>query len=163
MCGYNYSHHSSRSHSVLPDANTLHHLATFYHNTGRASEAKASFTEALKLEPHRSETVCALVSKKTSKLFNFRDRQTDTQTDRQTCRQTDKRTYIRTCFQHMHVSCTWWWCGIKCRTWVWRTHVRTHTLAWPNLYCNHPLCCQLTLIIGQTHTMVRSKLTLSSF
>ena len=59
----------SRSHSVKPDAGTLHHLASFYHNTGRISDAKSTFVEALKLEPHRTETVCALVSWKN--FFKF--------------------------------------------------------------------------------------------
>ena len=53
-----------RSHSILPDASTLHHLASLYHNTGRISDAKTTFTQALRLEPLRTETACALVSKK---------------------------------------------------------------------------------------------------
>ena len=59
-------HAYCRSHSIKPDAGTLHHLASFYHNTGRISEAKATFTEALKLDPHRTETACALVRRRTT-------------------------------------------------------------------------------------------------
>ena len=65
LCNTHFCYYCDcRSHSIHPDASTLHHLASFYHNTGRISEAKSTFTEALRLEPHRTETACALVCRK---------------------------------------------------------------------------------------------------
>ena len=57
-----HSHPNCRSLSLRPDSETLHHLASFYHNTGRLREAKTAFRESLDLNPLRTETACALVS-----------------------------------------------------------------------------------------------------
>lgn len=62
---------NSRSLSLRPDSETWHHLGSFYHNTGRLTEAKTAFRESLGLNPQRTETACALVSEQFSELTSL--------------------------------------------------------------------------------------------